>query len=130
MVAGLVINVLDVAVTLLFAAKPLEAELRRQRIQPSPFTPPYYSATNVVGGIPLTYTYSRFAESLGPGVNSAIIASLVMWSTTRIYGGGHVVMRQMPLWIFAIMSTCDRCRHVPVWAQCVRGDDPILAGRR
>jgi hypothetical protein len=102
--AGLTINALDIACTLLFAAKPWEAELRRQGLEPRNMTPPYYILTNFIGGFILTFVYLQFAKTLGAGVTTALISSLLIWFTTRIYGGGHVVMGQMPLQIFAIMS--------------------------
>ena len=53
--AGFAINALDIACTLLFAAKPWEAELRRQGLEPHSFTPPYYILTNFIGGFILTF---------------------------------------------------------------------------
>jgi hypothetical protein len=103
--AGLMINVLDIACTLLFAAKHWENELRRQGLEPRSITPPYYIATNFVGGLILTFIYLQFAKTLGDGVITALFSSLLVWLTTRIYGGGHVVMGQMPITIFATMST-------------------------
>jgi hypothetical protein len=103
--AGLMINILDIACTLLFAAKPWENELRRQGLEPRGITPPYYIATNFVGGLILTFIYLQFAKTLGDGVITALFSSLLVWLTTRIYGGGHVVMGQMPITIFATMST-------------------------
>jgi hypothetical protein len=47
----------------------------------------------------------QFAKSLGLSVTTALISSLLVWFTTRIYGGGHVLMGQMPIGIFMIMST-------------------------
>lgn len=103
--AGLTINVLDIACTLRFAAKLWEAELRRQGLEPRKWTPPYYIATNFLGGMLLTFVYLQFARSMGGGGLAALAASLVLWSGSRIYGGGHVVMGQMPIRIFAVMST-------------------------
>jgi hypothetical protein len=103
--AGLAINALDIGCTLLFAAKPWEAELRRQGLEPRNFTPPYYILTNFIGGFMLTFVYIQFTKSLGSSVTTTLISSLVVWFTTRIYGGGHVVMGQMPIGIFLIMST-------------------------
>jgi hypothetical protein len=99
---GFSINALDIGCTLLFAAKPWEAELR---LEPRNFTPHYYILTNFIGGFILTFVYIQFAKSLGLGVTTALISSLLVWFTTRIYGGGHVVMGQMPIGIFLIMST-------------------------
>jgi hypothetical protein len=102
--AGFAINLLDIGCTLLFAAKPWEAELRRQGLEPRKLTPPYYIITNFVGGLVLTFVYLQFAKALGAGVTTALISSLVIWFVSRIYGGGHVVMGQMPLQIFLVMS--------------------------
>jgi hypothetical protein len=101
---GFVINVLDISCTLLFAAKPWEAELRRQGLKPRTLTPPYYILTNFVGGLILTFVYLQFAKSLGSGVTTVLISSLLVWFISRIYGGGHVVMGQMPTRIFLTMS--------------------------
>jgi hypothetical protein len=104
LVTGLVINVVDVGCTLLFAAKPWEAELLRQGLKPSKFTPPYYILTNFVGGVLLSFVYFQFAKSLPPSIFTALLAAVVVWLITRIYGGGHVVMGQMPWSIFVTMS--------------------------
>lgn len=104
LITGLAINVADVGCTLLFAAKPWEAELRRQGLTPSKFTPPYYVVTNFIGGIMLCFVYQQLAKANTPGVGTAFVASVVVWLITRIYGGGHVVMGQMPAKIFSIMS--------------------------
>jgi hypothetical protein len=103
-VTGFTINVIDVGCTLLFAAKPWEAELLRQGLTPSKFTPPYYILTNFVGGMILSFVYFEFTKSLPPNVFTALLSAVLVWSVTRIYGGGHVVMGQMPLPIFATMS--------------------------
>jgi hypothetical protein len=101
---GFVINALDISCTLLFAAKPWEAELQRQGLKPRKLTPPYYILTNFVGGLLLTFVYLQFAKTLGSGVTTALISSLLIWFVSRIYGGGHVVMGQMPIRIFLTMS--------------------------
>jgi hypothetical protein len=102
---GMVINLVDVGCTLLFAAKPWEAELKRQGLEPSSITPPYYIFVNFLGGLLLSFVYVQFAKSLGAGGSTAVIASILVWLITRIYGGGHVIMGQMPFQIFAIMSS-------------------------
>jgi hypothetical protein len=82
LITGFTINVADVGCTLMFAAKPWEAELRRQGLTPSPLTPPCYILTNFVGGLLLTIVYTQFAHSLAPGMWTAVIASLLVWLTT------------------------------------------------
>jgi hypothetical protein len=103
--AGLAISVLDIACTLIFAVKPWEAELRRQGLESRKTTPPYYILVNFIGGLILTFVYLQFAKSMGSSVTTALLASLSLWSISRLYGGGHVVMGQMPLGIFLVMST-------------------------
>jgi hypothetical protein len=105
LIAGLIVNVADIAITLLFAAKPWNAVLKGQGIEPSPFTPPYYIIANLIGAIFLIATYNLASLSMGNGPKTALVASLSLWFVTRIYGGGHAVMRQMPWWLFAIMSS-------------------------
>jgi hypothetical protein len=105
LVAGFILNAADIAVTLLFAAAHWNAVLRGQGLMPSPWTPPYYIIVNFLGAALLFAAYQVLSTKLGPGAWTAVIASLSLWFTTRIYGGGHVVMRQMPLRLFAIMSS-------------------------
>jgi hypothetical protein len=105
LLAGVVITAIDVACTLMFAVKPWTAELARQGLRPSPLTPPYYITANLIGGVILTWLYTNLAVTMSPGTGTALAASLVLWAVTRLYGGGHVVMGQMPVRIFAIMST-------------------------
>jgi hypothetical protein len=103
-VAGVVVTAVDVACTLLFAVRAWNAELARQGLEPSPLTPPYYVIANLIGGVLLTWLYGQLSVSIGPGASTALVASLLLWGISRIYGGGHVVMGHMPLRIFAIMS--------------------------
>jgi hypothetical protein len=105
LLAGLIINVADIAITLLFAAKPWNDVLRGQGIAPSPFTPPYYIAANFIGAGFLLAAYRLAVPSLGSGATTALVISLSLWAVTRLYGGGHAVMRQMPWPLFAIMSS-------------------------
>lgn len=105
LIVGLIINAADIAVTLLFAAKPWNDVLRGQGIAPSPFTPPYYIAANFIGAGFLLAAYGLAVPSLGSGPTTALVVSLSLWAVTRIYGGGHAVMGQMPWRLFAIMSS-------------------------
>ena len=105
LIAGLVINAIDVAATLLFAAKPWNRVLQSQGIAPSALTPPFYITANFVGAAILVQLVRLIVGQGFTPVDAALIASLALWFVTRLYGAGHVVMRQMPLRLFAIMST-------------------------
>lgn len=104
LLAGAILNAADIAVTLLFAAAPWNAVLRSQGLVPSNWTPPYYILVNFLGAAMLFWVYHTLAQIGAAGAMTALTASLSVWFVTRIYGGGHVVMRQMPLWLFAVMS--------------------------
>jgi hypothetical protein len=105
LISGLLINLFDVGITVAFAATPWTTELRRQGISPNRWTPPYYVTTSFVAGALLVWLYPILAVARGPSVSTALVTSVLMWLLTRIYGAGHVVMRQMPLQIFAVMSS-------------------------
>ncbi len=111
--SGLLINVADIAVTQRFAANPWNRVLEGQGIQPSKLTPPFYIAANFVGAAILLAVYSSLAKIAGSGASTALLASLGLWFVTRLYGGGHVVMRQMPLRLFAIMSAGLGLGYIP-----------------
>jgi hypothetical protein len=96
LIAGAIVNVADIAVTLMFAAKPWNEVLVRQGISPSPLTPPYYIAANFIGAALLLALYQTLAALHGAGAQTALTASIALWFVTRIYGGGHAVMKQMP----------------------------------
>jgi hypothetical protein len=104
LLAGLIINLADIAITLMFAAKPWNEVLRGQGIAPSMLTPPYYIMANFIGAAILVVLYTTLAATSMSGPSAAFLASTSIWFVSRLYGGGHVVMRQMPLWLFAVMS--------------------------
>ena len=102
--AGLIINAIDIGVTLLFAAKAWNSVLQGQGIQPSPFTPPFYIGANFIGAGILGQAYLLITPYVGNAQLAALAASVSVWFVTRLYGAGHVVMRQIPWQLFAIMS--------------------------
>jgi hypothetical protein len=104
LLSGLLINVCDVTLTVTTVATDWNSELSRQGIAPNPFTPPYYVSASFVAGSLLVWLYRQLARSRGATVHTAMCASALLWGISRLYGGGHVVMGQMPAWIFAIMS--------------------------
>lgn len=102
--AGVVLNLFDVGATVAFAARAWTAELVRQGIAPNPWTPPFYVLVNFLGAAGLYAAILVLLPLMGSGVATGIVAAVFMWGVSRIYGAGHVVMRQMPLRIFVIMS--------------------------
>jgi hypothetical protein len=104
LLGGLFINLCDVTITVTTVAKKWNAVLESQGIKPSPFTPPYYISASFIAGIILAWTITVLAEKYGITRETALIASLLLFTISRLYGAGHVVMGQMPLKIFSIMS--------------------------
>jgi hypothetical protein len=98
LLAGLAINVCDVTITVMTVAK------KWQGIRPSALTPPYYVTASFLAGIVLAWTFSSLAVPYGFSRSTALMASLLLWGISRLYGAGHVVMGQMPLAIFTVMS--------------------------
>jgi hypothetical protein len=105
LIGGFFINLCDVSITVAFVAKAWNKVLESQGIQPSKLTPPYYVSASFVAGIVLAWVISMFAYKNGLNSGTALVSSLLLWGISRLYGAGHVVMKQMPLRIFGIMST-------------------------
>ena len=104
LLGGLLINLCDVTVTVTTVAKKWNSVLESQGIKPSPFTPPYYISASFIAGIILAWTITVISEKYGMTRQTALIASLLLFTISRLYGAGHVVMGQMPIKIFSIMS--------------------------
>jgi len=104
LLGGLLINVCDVTVTVTTVAKKWNAVLESQGLKPSPFTPPYYVSASFIAGIILAWTITVISAKYGMTRQTALIASLLLFTISRLYGAGHVVMGQMPIKIFSIMS--------------------------
>jgi hypothetical protein len=132
LLSGFLINLCDVTITVTTVATAWNAELARQGIAPNSFTPPYYVSVSFVAGALLVWLYRHLSRSRGATASTALGASTLLWGISRLYGGGHVVMGQMPLWIFAIMSFGLLLGFV-VAGQAVRlllGDEPASAPDR
>jgi hypothetical protein len=104
LLGGLLINVCDVTVTVTTVAKKWNSVLESQGIKPSSFTPPYYVSASFIAGIILAWTITVLSAKYGMTRQTALVASLLLFTISRLYGAGHVVMGQMPLKIFSIMS--------------------------
>jgi hypothetical protein len=104
LLGGLFINLCDVTVTVTTVAKKWNAVLVSQGLKPSLFTPPYYVSASFIAGIILAWTITVMAAKYGMTRETALMASLLLFTISRLYGAGHVVMGQMPVEIFSIMS--------------------------
>jgi hypothetical protein len=104
LIGGFFINLCDVTITVATVAKEWNAVLESQGLKPTPFTPPYYVSASFVAGIVLAWTITVFSAKYGLTRETSLISSLLLWGISRLYGAGHVVMKQMPLKIFSIMS--------------------------
>jgi uncharacterized protein involved in cysteine biosynthesis len=105
LIGGFFINLCDVSVTVAFAAREWAKVLENQGINSNKFTPPYYVSASFVAGIVLAWTIVVLAFKYGLNPVTGVISSLFLYGISRLYGAGHVVMRQMPLKIFTIMSS-------------------------
>jgi hypothetical protein len=104
LLGGFFINLCDVTITVATVAKKWNAVLQRQGLKPSFFTPPYYVSASFIAGILLAWVIYIISAKYGLTRQTALVAPLLLWGTSRLYGAGHVIMGQMPLGIFLIMS--------------------------
>jgi hypothetical protein len=105
LLGGFFINLCDVVITVTTVANDWNNVLIGQGIAINPMTPPYYVSASFVAGMILCWTLTVLSAKFGFTRLTALRASLLLWSISRLYGIGHVVMGQMPLRIFAIMSS-------------------------
>ena len=104
LLGGFFINFCDVLITLTTVADAWNKVLSGQGIAYNPMTPPYYIAASFMAGILLCWTISTLSFRYELSRQTALRASFLLWGISRLYGMGHVVMGQMPLHIFGIMS--------------------------
>jgi hypothetical protein len=105
LIGGFFINLIDVLVTISTVANNWNQVLLSQNIAINPLTPIYYVSASFLAGVILCWTLISLSSSFGLNRKTALISSILIWGISRLYGFGHVVMGQMPLYIFAIMST-------------------------
>jgi hypothetical protein len=104
LLGGFFINLCDVLITVTTVADAWNAVLIGQGIAINHLTPAYYVSASFIAGVVLCWTISTLSFRYGLSRATALKASFLLWSISRLYGMGHVVMGQMPLHIFAIMS--------------------------
>jgi hypothetical protein len=104
LLGGFFINLCDVLITVTTVADAWNGVLTNQGIAINPLTPAYYVSASFVAGIILCWTISTLSFRYGLSRETALKASFLLWTISRLYGMGHVVMGQMPLYIFATMS--------------------------
>jgi hypothetical protein len=104
LLGGFFINFCDVIITITTVADAWNKVLLGQGIAFNPMTPSYYIAASFIAGILLCWTISTLSFKYGLTRQTALRASFLLWGISRLYGMGHVVMGQMPLHIFVIMS--------------------------
>ncbi len=104
LLSGFLVNLCDVTVTVSTVATSWNAVLLGPGIEPNPLTPPYYVSASFVAGALLVWLYRQLEITSSSRTLAAFQASFLLWGISRLYGAGHVVMGQMPLWIFSIMS--------------------------
>jgi hypothetical protein len=104
LIGGFFINFCDVTVTVTTVVNAWNQVLTNQGIAINPLTPAYYVSASFVAGIILCLTISTLSFRFDLTRQTALRASFLLWGISRLYGMGHVVMGQMPIHIFAVMS--------------------------
>jgi hypothetical protein len=104
LIGGFFINLCDVTITVSTVADAWNQVLIGQGIAINPLTPAYYVSASFVAGIILSWTISTLSFRYKFTQQTALRASFLLWGISRLYGMGHVVMGQMPIHIFTIMS--------------------------
>jgi hypothetical protein len=102
LLAGLLVNLVDVPNSALLVAPDWNRVLAAQGIVPSgPAIGAYFTTVHFVYGVLIVATYAMMRERYGSGAWTAVGATGLLLVVHRMFGFGAVVMGQMPasIWL-------------------------------
>lgn len=105
LLAGLIVNLIDVPNSALVVSPKWMAVLASQGITPSvPAISGFYTSLHFVYGIAMMTLATWLAPKFGPRASTGLLAAALLLGVNRAFGLGAVVMGQMPLSIFLMFS--------------------------
>ncbi len=104
LLAGLIINMIDVPNSIFLAGPSLQRLLKRQNAMSSRFVPPYFLGIHFALGIATVFLYAAMKPLLGAGWTTAIVAASVLVLVQRMFTLGNVLLGQLTLQIFLSLS--------------------------
>jgi hypothetical protein len=118
LIAGLVINLVDVPSSIFYAAPKLAVQLNKWGIVSSKAMPPYFVILHFILGIALVWLFSSLKMQGYSFFESVFYSWLFIIGLNRLFGFGNVLIGNMPGPIFTAFS----------WAFCVGTYLGCLAG--
>jgi hypothetical protein len=110
LVAGLVMNVIDMATNFTILKADMEAMVTRLHLDPTLMTSPTGIATWVVidfvFGILLVFTYAAVRPRFGPGPKTAVVAGVTLYLAVTAVLYGFATMGVFTLDLFVKSSAC------------------------
>jgi hypothetical protein len=104
LIAGLLINLVDVPNSIFFAAPKLETQLRAWSVVSSKLMPPHFVLLHFVLGIALVWLASLLrTQGMGP-VAAAVWSWVFVIGHNRLFGFGNVLIGNMPAPIYFAFS--------------------------
>lgn len=104
LVAGLLINLIDVPNSIFYAAPKLEAQLRAWSVVSSRLMPPYFILLHFVLGIALVWLASLLKNQGMASIAAAVTSWVFVVGLNRLFGFGNVLIGNMPASIFVAFS--------------------------
>jgi hypothetical protein len=90
--AGLVANILDVAINVFLVAEEMAANLQRLGLREGPESMYVWIAVDFIYGLLIAFTYAAIRPRFGPGPKTAIIAGSVLFAAITVVLTGFMAM--------------------------------------
>lgn len=104
LLAGLIINIVDVPNSIFLAGPKLQTLLKAQHVTQSKFIPPYFITIHFVLGVALVFLYAALKPAFGGGLGTVLIATLVLLVVQRMFTLGQVFLGQLSFEVFISLS--------------------------
>ena len=102
LLAGLVINVCDIAILILVGSEPWSGVLRGESLTGSFALPLYRALASLVAGLFIAWLYAALRSTLGRGIGAGLTAAIVTWALAHLYAAASVATGQSTWRAFAI----------------------------
>lgn len=102
LLAGLLINIVDIALLIVMGSEPWSGVLRGEALTGSFALPLYRALASLVAGIFIAWLYAALRSTLGRGIGAGCTAAAVTWVLAHLYAAATVATGQSTWRAFAI----------------------------
>lgn len=104
LVAGLLVNLCDIATLIYMGSDPWPSVLRGDAISGSFALPLYRALASLVAGVFIAWLYVALRSAIGRGAGAGVVAALVAWVLAHLYAAATVATGESSWRSFAITA--------------------------